>query len=62
MKDKESQKTRGFGFVTYDQDDTVEIVVASHKEHFLLGKWVDVKKATPKTNKPYQSPNKTPVR
>ncbi len=34
--------------MTYESEEVVDRVVASHKEPYLMGKWVDVKKATPK--------------
>jgi RNA recognition motif-containing protein len=50
MLDKETGKSRGFGFVTFDTEDAVEQVLAHAKEHILLGKWMDCKKATVRAN------------
>merc|ERR1719215_2084922 len=47
MKDKMSQKSRGFGFVRYDSPDPVEQVMADYEAHELDGKWIEVKKAVP---------------
>merc|ERR1719215_502263 len=47
MKDKISQKSRGFGFVRYDSPDPVEQVMADYEAHELDGKWIEVKKAVP---------------
>lgn len=56
MKDRETGKPRGFGFVTFDSEDAVEKVIANLKDHKLLDKWVECKKATPsKTNPPHVS-------
>ncbi len=53
MKDRETGKSRGFGFVTFDTEEAVEKVLANIKEHKLLDKWVECKKATPtKPNPP----------
>jgi len=49
MKDRESGKPRGFGFITFDSEDSVEKVLENMKEHKLMGKWVECKKATPTT-------------
>lgn len=47
MKDRMTQKSRGFGFVRYDNFDSVELVMADVSTHNLHGKWVDVKRAVP---------------
>jgi RNA recognition motif-containing protein len=47
MKDRESGKSRGFGFVSFDTEEAVEQVLLKLKEHKLLDKWVECKKATP---------------
>ena len=47
MKDRDTGKSRGFGFVTFDTEEAVEKVLANIKEHKLLDKWVECKKATP---------------
>lgn len=47
MKDKLTQKPRGFGFVRYDSTHSVEAVMAEYDIHQLEGKWVEVKKAVP---------------
>jgi len=57
MKDRETNKSRGFGFVTFDTEDAVEKVLQNIKEHKLLDKWVECKKATP--TKPVSPHNPT---
>lgn len=52
MKDRENGKPRGFGFVTFDNEEAVEKVLANLKEHKLMDKWVECKKATPKAAPP----------
>ena len=47
MKDRDSGKSRGFGFVSFDTEEAVEQVLLKLKEHKLLDKWVECKKATP---------------
>jgi len=51
MSDRDSGRSRGFGFVTYDTDDAVDKVVEI-KEHTLHGKVVETKKAVPKDDDP----------
>ncbi|XP_054160853.1 heterogeneous nuclear ribonucleoprotein 27C-like isoform X2 [Oppia nitens] len=47
MYDQEKKKTRGFGFLSFDSEDTIDKVV---KEHFVSigGKQVEVKRAEPR--------------
>lgn len=52
MKDRETSKPRGFGFISFDTEEAVENVIAKVKEHKLLDKWVECKKATQRTNPP----------
>eukprot|EP00826_Nyctotherus_ovalis_P012375 TRINITY_DN1326_c0_g2_i2.p1 TRINITY_DN1326_c0_g2~~TRINITY_DN1326_c0_g2_i2.p1 ORF type:complete len:332 (+),score=62.44 TRINITY_DN1326_c0_g2_i2:207-1202(+) len=47
MKDRDTSKPRGFGFVTFDSEEAVERVIRNLKEHKFMGKWVECKKATP---------------
>lgn len=47
MKDKITQKSRGFGFVRYDSPDPVEQVMADYSSHEIDGKWIEVKRAVP---------------
>lgn len=49
MMDRETGKTRGFGFVTYDTPDPLDTIMAMHADHKLCDKWVDCKRATPET-------------
>ncbi|PKA58213.1 Heterogeneous nuclear ribonucleoprotein 1 [Apostasia shenzhenica] len=51
MYDHNTQRPRGFGFITFDSEDAVEKVL--HKTfHQLNGKMVEVKKAVPKELSP----------
>lgn len=47
MKDRGSNRSRGFGFVQYDSTDPVEQVMVEYHNHQIDGKWVEVKKAVP---------------
>lgn len=47
MKDKESGRSRGFGFVQYDNTDSVEAVIQDYAKHTIDGKWIEAKKAVP---------------
>ncbi|KAG9143208.1 hypothetical protein Leryth_010138 [Lithospermum erythrorhizon] len=51
MYDHDTQRPRGFGFITYDTEDAVDRVL--HKTfHELNGKMVEVKRAVPKEQSP----------
>ncbi|KAL2476024.1 RNA-binding (RRM/RBD/RNP motif) family protein [Abeliophyllum distichum] len=58
MYDHNTQRPRGFGFITYDSEDAVDR--ALHKTfHELNGKMVEVKRAVPKEFSP--GPSRSPV-
>ena len=48
MFDRNTGKPRGFGFITFSSEESVNAVITSKQEHQLRGKWVDCKRATPK--------------
>lgn len=49
MFDRQTQRSRGFGFVTFQEDSVVhEIMMGSHE---INGKMVEVKRAEPKENR-----------
>lgn len=50
MVDKNTQRSRGFGFVTFMSEETVEVVMEKKDCHMLNGKWIDCKKALPVTS------------
>eukprot|EP00249_Psilotum_nudum_P011867 c23431_g3_i1 orf=270-1289(+) len=52
MQDHSTGRSRGFGFVTYDNEQVVDDIVVQGKTHKLGGKLVEIKKAEPK--KPVQ--------
>ena len=47
LKDKRTQKPRGFGFVTYTDISCVHAVMQLKEKHIIQGKWVDCKSAIP---------------
>lgn len=58
MYDHNTQRPRGFGFITYDSEEAVEKVL--HKTfHELNGKMVEVKRAVPKEISP--GPSRSPI-
>ncbi|XP_021287656.1 heterogeneous nuclear ribonucleoprotein 1 isoform X1 [Herrania umbratica] len=58
MYDHNTQRPRGFGFITYDSEDAVDRVL--HKTfHELNGKLVEVKRAVPKELSP--GPSRSPM-
>ncbi|GLU23874.1 hypothetical protein SLE2022_398500 [Rubroshorea leprosula] len=58
MYDHNTQRPRGFGFITYDSEEAVDRVL--HKTfHELNGKMVEVKRAVPKELSP--GPSRSPI-
>ncbi|KAG9138761.1 hypothetical protein Leryth_025347 [Lithospermum erythrorhizon] len=51
MYDHNTQRPRGFGFITYDTEDAVDMVLLK-TFHELNGKMVEVKRAVPKEQSP----------
>ena len=45
LSDKRSHKPRGFGFVTFVDIRSVNLVLKLKLKHVIQGKWVDVKSA-----------------
>ncbi|GAB2300998.1 hypothetical protein Dimus_035035 [Dionaea muscipula] len=57
MYDHNTQRPRGFGFITYDSEDAVERALVK-TFHALNGKMVEVKRAVPKESSP--GPSRSP--
>lgn len=47
MMDPGTQRSRGFGFVTYSDTASVEAAVANYDKNEVDGKWVEVKRCVP---------------
>lgn len=47
LQDKRTNKPRGFGFVTYKDIRSVNLVLRLKQKHIISNKWVDVKSAVP---------------
>lgn len=47
MRD-ESGKSRGFGYVTFEDPTSVDAVMEQYENHMIRGKWVEVKACVPK--------------
>lgn len=58
MYDHNTQRPRGFGFITYDSEDAVDRVLYK-TFHELKGKMVEVKRAVPKELSP--GPSRSPI-
>jgi len=48
MKDSVTHRPRGFGFITFDSEKSVEDVLMENSFHDLYGKQVEVKRVVPK--------------
>lgn len=58
MYDHNTQRPRGFGFITYDSEEAVDKVLVK-TFHELNGKMVEVKRAVPKELSPGPNPNRS---
>lgn len=47
MIDKETQRSRGFGYVTYTDGASVEAAIKNYAANQIDGKWVEVKRCIP---------------
>jgi len=48
MVDKDTGKSRGFGFITFASEDSVDRVIERYNENKIDGKWVECKRAQAK--------------
>jgi RNA recognition motif-containing protein len=49
MVDRATNRSRGFGFVTFETEEAVEAVMRNKCE--ISGKWVEVKRAEPRDSR-----------
>jgi len=47
MYDKSTGRSRGFGYVNYENNGAVEQVLKDFHDHYIDGKWVEVKRCLP---------------
>ena len=61
MVDRATNRSRGFGFVTFETEEAVEAVMRNKCE--MMGKWVEVKRAEPRDSRcgllPYNTTSRT---
>mgnify|MGYP000921048096 FL=1 len=48
MVDKVTGKSRGFGFITFESEESVELAVSRYYDNKIDGKWIECKKALPR--------------
>ena len=48
MLDRDTGRPRGFGFITFFDEDSTEKVLENYEKNCINGKWIDCKKAVPK--------------
>jgi RNA recognition motif-containing protein len=48
MTDKNTGKSRGFGFIVFKEKETIDKIMSNSNCHFLYGKWIECKRAQPK--------------
>jgi RNA recognition motif. (a.k.a. RRM, RBD, or RNP domain) len=57
----ETMKSRGFGFVIFQDEKTVQEVLKRYDDHYLFGKWIECKPALLKEEvTPNETPQQTP--
>jgi hypothetical protein len=50
QRDRRTNRSRGFGFVRFLRNSSVELVMKHYDKHAIQGKWVDVKRAVPEAD------------
>mmetsp|Transcript_20139 Transcript_20139/g.43307 ORF Transcript_20139/g.43307 Transcript_20139/m.43307 type:complete len:299 (+) Transcript_20139:48-944(+) len=66
QRDRRTNRSRGFGFVRFLRNSSVELVMKHYDKHAIQGKWVDVKRAVPEadiapTSEPLRAPTPPPA-
>lgn len=56
MLDRDTGRPRGFGFITFVDDESTEKLLANSDCNYINGKWIDCKKAVPKASPSYVMP------
>ena len=46
MYDRKTNRSRGFGFVTFEDEESVRTVLS--RDHEIMGKFVEIKRAEPR--------------
>ena len=54
MYDRKTNRSRGFGFVTFEAEESLQNVLRT--EHEIMGKWVEIKRAEPREARPGGAP------
>ena len=49
MVDRNTSRSRGFGFITFEHEESVDAVLRMKCE--IMGKWVEVKRAEPRDSR-----------
>ena len=55
MLDRDTGRPRGFGFITFVDEESTEKVLENYEKNYINGKWIDCKKAVPKIGNAYTS-------
>jgi RNA recognition motif-containing protein len=63
MTDKNTGKSRGFGFIIFKEKETIDKIISYSNCHFLYGKWIECKRTKPKSQniKMINDNNKNPI-
>ena len=48
MLDRDTGRPRGFGFITFIDEESTEKVLENYEKNYINGKWIDCKKAVPR--------------
>jgi RNA recognition motif-containing protein len=48
MYDRDTSRPRGFGFITFEDEEATERLLANSDGNYIGGKWIDCKKAVPR--------------